>query len=361
MTDNGIIQDQIELPDITDSITKMFDKRSKRQYPVRSLWASQIGHPCERFLIYHQTRWRKKKRHDAKTEMIFDVGKLHGTAIIRDLQDALLADPRYKHVTVEATELPLPSNPHGISGRLDAALRINRESERPIFVPIEIKTMSPHVFDKITNVQDMLDDPSTYMRQYPSQLMIYMYLSDCEWGLFVCRNKSTGGYKHFPLHLDLEVCEGLIQKADRVKKAVMKIEVAQQKNKNVDIEQYLPERVFWTSSTCGRCPFMSMCCPDMSAVPGIEAMLGQAELEEALDTHVRTRDAAKEFGKAGEQIKEHLKVVTEGMAKGQSKTIVTEGHEIEVKIIQSTKYPVPEEIKKPYAERFTYPKISSIK
>src|SRR5438309_8002720 len=51
-------------------------KASKiEQWPVRSNRASELGHPCERFLTYNRVAWRHARLPDVGLQYVFDEGR----------------------------------------------------------------------------------------------------------------------------------------------------------------------------------------------------------------------------------------------------------------------------------------------
>ena len=54
-------------------------------YPCRNLRASNIGHPCERYLYLLVTRWEDQRPHDVGLQHIFDLGNTLETHTIKNL------------------------------------------------------------------------------------------------------------------------------------------------------------------------------------------------------------------------------------------------------------------------------------
>ena len=50
-------------------------KKSKvRIWPCHVNRASNLGHPCERYLVYSRTAWDKKAPHEWELQVVFDEG-----------------------------------------------------------------------------------------------------------------------------------------------------------------------------------------------------------------------------------------------------------------------------------------------
>ena len=195
--------------------------------------ASEIGHPCERFLVFSRTRWKDKPLHDVGLQCIFDEGNNQEKSLVRDLMDAGIEFIEGQKALYEKRIL--------LSARLDGSIVIDRQA-----YPAEIKSMSPFSFEKINTVQDMFDD--MYAQKYPAQLTLYLYLDNKEKGFFILKNKSSGQIKVLELALDYNYAEELIQKIERV-------------NKYVDNNEVPPVTV--DASICKSCAFLHVCMPDI--------------------------------------------------------------------------------------------------
>jgi len=331
----------MDIPNIVDAVNKLYESRSSVS-AARSIWASKLGHPCERAIAYEQTAYGEKNKPSASLMQRFAVGNMIEELTVRDLQDAL----KDQGVRVEQTNVPIPFNPENIGGRVDCVLVM---PDRKTFFPVEIKSQTPMVFGKIKSLKDMYESDHVWMRCYPAQLMIYLYFTNCENGLFVWRNLN-GGIDQLNVTLDYEYVEQLLQKAKRVNDSVQRWKDRYIKNHtDVHVDDELPARIPFSGSVCGDCPFMSRCCPDMVGVAGIEDMLWDAELNSLCKIREMNEAAADEYENADKKIKAHAKAVCAGLGKGQGKTIITKDYMIECKASETTKYDIPDEIKKPYA------------
>ena len=72
--------------DTQSIIDKIIQGKKKKIFiaPQHVCRASQIGHPCERFLVYSITRWQDQKPHSAETEFMFEGGRLVEDLAIKD-------------------------------------------------------------------------------------------------------------------------------------------------------------------------------------------------------------------------------------------------------------------------------------
>jgi len=353
------MQQRIELPNIANLVEGFFGDQIK-QYPVTSIYASELGHPCPRYLCYRQVAWRRQKKITPRLKMLFQVGNEHGEAVVRILQDAFRDNQQWRSTLVEQMEVPLPENDDGVHGRIDCVLKfpMNTETERmSCYIPTEVKGMADATYNKINSVQDMLTDPATYVNKYPAQLTMYCHYAEVPHGLFVWRNKQTGAIKGIPLDYDPKYAEGLVKKARLVKRSVEKFKRAKTDEGK---EKSLPDRIKWRGRVCGRCDFLGVCLPDMDQTAGIENLLGDTELHDCLVNRMECLEASKVFKKADKELKDHLKTICDEMEVGETKTLLLPSFDVEVKIQGMTQYPVPEDVKKKYKKEISFPKLTKV-
>lgn len=185
-------------------------KQEKIQvYPCRNLRASNIGHPCERYLYLLITRWEEQQPHDVGLQNIFDLGNTLETHTINNLKEA-----GYEVIT--PTQWSFQIKKPLITGRED--LRIKDENGE--LIPVEVKGISPFEFSKLNTVDDFLHSKRYYIRQYPAQLQIYMYHFSKLYGFFALTNKLTGETKMIRMDFDWDMADGLLRKAERIYKAI---------------------------------------------------------------------------------------------------------------------------------------------
>ncbi len=178
-------------------------------YPCRNLRASNIGHPCERYLYLLITRWEEQQPHDVGLQNVFDLGVTLETHTINNLKEA-----GYEVIT--PTQWSFQINNPLITGRED--LRIKDENGE--LIPVEVKGISPFEFGKLNTVEDFLKSKRYYIRQYPAQLQIYMYHFSKMYGFFALTNKLTGETKMIRMDFDWDMADKLLKKAERIYKAI---------------------------------------------------------------------------------------------------------------------------------------------
>ena len=246
-------------------------------YPCHNLRASNIGHPCERYLYLLIKHWDLQKPIDVSTQNIFDLGNKMEEYAIDKIKEAgfEIITP-----TVRSWQIDDPY----ITGREDILIK---DTETGDLVPGEIKGISPFEFDKLNTIQDFFRSKRHYIRGYPMQLLTYMWKFNKEHGLFFIVNKLTGEVK--PIDLFLKDHEPLmlamLEKAARVNKAVK------------DNEMPLP---IDDESVCERCPLAHIC-GHTSAIPV------DVEVDDELDDLIDQRDALKESKKTYEDLDDQIK------------------------------------------------------
>jgi len=181
--------------------------RKIKQWPVNSNRASELGHECLKYLVLNRTRWEEKTLHNAKLQMIFDMGKMVEESVMQDLREA-------GFVIVEQ-QRPFSWAKYQITGSIDCKIAIDGKT-----YPTEIKSAAPFSFNSINSIEDMKRHKWHYMRKYPAQLTLYLLMDGKDRGLFIFKNKSTGELKEIFLDLDYDFAESLIKKAEAINKHV---------------------------------------------------------------------------------------------------------------------------------------------
>ena len=174
-------------------------------YPCNNLRASNLGHPCERYLYLLIKHWDEQKPHDVGLQNIFDLGNTLEEHTINNIKEA-----GFEVVTPTCWSWKI-ENPL-VTGRED--IRIKDENGE--LIPVEIKGLSPQEWDKLNSVEDFLRSKRYYVRGYPAQLQMYMLHFGKEYGFFALTNKLTGQTKFIEMPFDYDYAEGLLKKAERI-------------------------------------------------------------------------------------------------------------------------------------------------
>lgn len=252
-----------------------------RVTPCHSNRASDLGHPCDRYLVFRRLRWEEASPPSLPLQYIFNEGNLHEGAVLRLLQDA--------GFTIIQQQRDYEWKEYKITAHLDGKLLLDdyNGGDIPRSVPLEVKSMSPFIWVKIHTTADLRDSHMPHLAKYIGQLQTYMLLSNSEEAVLLLKNKSTGQLKELWMELDYEYAESLVQKAVRI-------------NGYVD-RQEVPPPVPWTESLCGRCPFNAICANEMTRQP-LEIVFNE-DLEALLKRREELKAAAREYKQVDDLVK----------------------------------------------------------
>jgi len=264
---------------IAERYKEMLESEADR-YPVRSNRASEIGHPCEAYLMHLRVNWDKAQPVPFKLKSIFREGEALGGLTLVDLMHM-----GFKPLK---TELPLFDRDLNLSGTLDAVIRIGEKR-----FPVEIKSCNPHVFAALDNQQDLAGFPKLYTRKWYYQCQAYLMLMHKQEIIMVLRNRLTGELKDFVVTVDDEAIDEIGEKCMLVNGAI---------EDGAPIESFkIPSEDY-----CPSCPFNHLCLPDIVREDGVE-VIDDPELEEALALRSRLYEAYKAYKEADQLITKKLK------------------------------------------------------
>jgi len=281
-----------------------------KQWPVKANRASELGHECLRYLVLLRTRWQEKTLHDARLQMVFDMGRMVEDLVQQDLRDA--------GFTLIEQQRAFSWDKYQITGSIDFKLAIDGK-----VYPAEVKSAAPHPFASINSVQDMLHHKYHYMRKYPAQLTLYLLMDNKDEGVFLFKNKTTGEFKEIWMDLDYAFAETLVQKAEAINKHVA--------------EGTLPDPMDYDEDICGSCGFVHICLPDRI---GKEVEVSDdGALLELVTRYMELKPGAKEYDDVNARINK--------LVEGREKILVS-GYFIEGKWITRKVYHVPDDVKAKY-------------
>lgn len=277
-------------------------------YPVRNLRASNLGHPCERYLYLLINHWDEVKPHDVGLQNIFDLGNTLEEHTIKNIKEA-----GFEIITPTQRSWQLEVKGGIITGRED--IRIKDENGE--LLPVEIKGISPFEFDKLNSVDDFLKSKRSYIQGYPAQLLVYMLYFGKEKGFFALTNKLTGETKFIEVPFDYELGEKYLAKAERIYKALANKEAPEACN---DI------------SLCENCPLAHICGECRRVPTDIDL---DDELDELIDKKQALAAAKKEYEEVDKQIKAKV---------GEREKLITGHYLIERKSFTKKAFSVPESV-----------------
>jgi CRISPR/Cas system-associated exonuclease Cas4 (RecB family) len=244
-------------------------------YPCEHLRASNIGHPCERYLYLLIKHWEEVKPHDEGLQNIFDFGNSVEAYTIQKLKDAGL------EVITPTQRSWKVLNPL-ITGREDIRIK---DPETGQLYPAEIKGLSPMEWERLNSIDDFYTSKRYYVRGYPAQLMVYCWKFEKEIGFFVLTNKLTGEIKIIDVPFDWQRADALLKKGERIYKA---------------LETDTPPDSCDDISVCESCGLRHIC---TAAIDRAEMEIDDGELEAAIDRKNELSPAYREYQEIGERIK----------------------------------------------------------
>lgn len=265
------------IPDIQGAWKAYKEKRIK-VHPQNCLRASSIGHTCDRYHYHSIKNWQDRTLHDAITQSIFDEGYLHEADTIKQLIAM--------GFEIVEQQRSFQYDQPTITGHIDGIIRWEEND-----YPFDVKSINPYDFDKINSAEDLIYSKKFYQRQYPAQLQMYLFLLAAEFGCFILKNKLTGELKPIWMQIDIDYCDQLIKRAERVYKAIA------ENNPPKRTEDY---------NTCNKCPYKMICLPDLKTGEGIQ-QIDDVELFGLLERREQLSPLVDEFETIDEKIKDSVK------------------------------------------------------
>lgn len=287
-----------------------------KTYPQYVTRSSEVGHPCERYLVYSITNWADKAPYDRELQFIFEGGNKVEDLAVQDFIDAGFLVYRPEPTASMAETKP------AISGHLD--FRVDFGDGKPI--TIECKGLSKYDWDYLNTYEDFFTSKKVYIRKYPAQIQMYMYFKAEDLAYFYL--KSIPGFqpKLIPVHLDYDYVESILKKTERVENHI--------KNHT------LPDQIT-DYSVCEHCGFLHLCLPEMKRQP--MEMIDDGEFEQKLARHQELKPFTKEYDELDKEIKKALEGKERVMIGDwiiQGKLIERKGYTSEVKASSYWKYDI---------------------
>lgn len=321
---DNLILSQAE--EIAAEIGQRFDaaRQGKREPWDHSAWnwASEIGHPCKKFLVHARVDWKDRQLMDIDGEYRVEEGSRAEWQLKKDLGDiGFQLNESQRTFTVPDLK---------IKGKVDGLLPLNREIRslpKLIAVPIEIKTVNPNYWETTKTIEDIKRHRAWWIRGYPSQLNVYLYAPNSPFGFFILKTFGKRP-RILPMLLDYDRLDGDFRKIEDV-------------NRHVEAGTY-PEPIPYDPQICGMCDFSHLCQP-LKATKMEEVSQGDVPL---LEFYLELKEQKEKFDDL------HKKLVgtkdKPGRYHGKDAII----NDI---VISTTKqfrkfYSIPDEVKAPYEE-----------
>ena len=269
------------MKNLVEAILNIKAKKITRT-PCNSNRASSIGYFCPelegclRRGVYERTRWQEKELHDAKRQLVYDEGNQQERVVLRDLAEA--------EIDIIEQQTAFEWKEKQITGHLDG-----KYVEDGVAYPVEIKSMSPFIFDTVFTFEDFKKKPWT--RAYMAQITLYMMLQGIDKGIFILKNKSTGELRQITVDLDYDLGEACIKTAETINGHVL--------------DGTLPDRIP-DIQVCKDCPYKMICLPDVNFGEELK-IVDDPIFEQRIDSYLKLKPTADDCGKLYETIKAESK------------------------------------------------------
>lgn len=295
----------IPIEEIQEKIDRYY-RDSNRQDPVHSNRASEIGHPCEKYLVLARTRWNEATPPDVGLIKIFGEGNIQEKAIV-----ALLEKIGYR---VYNANRDFPPNPLNITGHIDGQI-YDEEKDKGVY--FDAKTVTPFLFPGLKSVADF--NKKYWMKKWIAQANIYMWMLGVEIFYFVLKNKSSGEIRILPCEFDRELTASLLRKAKRI-------------NRHIE-EKTVPDGIK-DYTICKGCKFYSICLPDAISAGAGTQLLNEDELEAAIKERNELTEAVHRHSALDKYIKGEMS------SKNQGSYVIGKSYFVEVKEVKRAAYSV---------------------
>jgi hypothetical protein len=286
------------------------------QQPRANVWASQ-WRPCDRRMVYDligaprlplpaDVQARMRRGSDRERDLLIDMARV-----------GRFAEPQFDVIgQQEHFQLRDRKGRVAISGKVDARLTV--EGAR---APLEVKTWSPFVVDRIETFEDVFESPWT--RTGGFQLLAYLFGAAEPFGFLLL--DRAGLPKLIPVELDPHL--------DRMEDFLARAERALDHRDAGTMPNFLDD-----SDECKRCDYYGHTCnPPLSA--DVTQVLTDPELEAAIARREELKRAGKEYLDLDAQIKKQLR----GIEHAVIGPFVIEG-----KWGKQTRVDLPADLKKQY-------------
>ena len=298
------------------------DKREPKDHSAWN-WASELGHPCKKFLVHARLDWKERQLMDIDGEYRVEEGNQAEWQLKKDLGDiGFVINESQRTFTIPELK---------IKGRVDGFLPLNREFRNfpgLASVPCEIKTINPNYWASTKTLEDIKTHRAWWIRGYPSQLNAYLYASNSPFGFFILKTFGKRP-RIIPMLLDYDRLDGDFHKIEDV-------------NRHVEAGTY-PERIPYDPQICGMCDFAHICQP----LRATEFSEVSASEEEVLKEFLWL----KEWHEKYEDMKKRLIGDRNKPGRFWGINAVVGGFVIETKVQERTVYDIPAEVKAPYARK----------
>lgn len=260
--------------------------------PHRYVYASG-WRACDRRLVYDMTRPDSALPWSADQLANFRRGADRERDVLNDLSRiGRLITPPLKLIGQQRRfEVRDRAGRTAIVGKVDAVLERNGTR-----CPLEVKSWSPRITDRISRFEDLFDHPWTRAGGY--QLLAYLLGAGEPLGYLVLDRPGVPKILSVELEPHLTRIEEFLSRAEGALDHVA--------------AGTLPDFLADDAAECQRCPYYGATCQP-PLIPRTETRLFP-ELEATLERREALADAAKEYAELDEQVKAQLRGVEQGVA-----------------------------------------------
>lgn len=293
-------------------------------------YASSLGHPCMRHMVYERT-------HPYEAQPM-DVDSLWRLSEGRQLEARASIDLTRAGWQLEENQRQFVWPKYMISGKIDGMLRIpNDPMVRALIpeevgrlpkAPVEIKTINPLFWDKMKTIGDIRESRYWWIRKYPSQLNVYMLMAGIPIGFLML---LTFGKRPrlIPMAIDYDLGEADLQMVEKANEHVL--------------AGTLPEPIPFDGSVCGMCDWSHICQPLQATI--FEGLTTDDIPE--LERYLELKKAKADF----DDYHEKLIGTNKKPGKYHGRNAIIEGIQIISNTQSRTSYDVPKNIQAKYAKK----------
>lgn len=268
------------------------ERRTPAAHPYVYASAARV---CTKRMVHELIEPEKQPAYSTDTLARFRRGNDRERDLLIDLaRVGREADPAFDVVAQqERFELRDRKGRVAIVGKVDARLKVHGTTTS---APIEVKSWSPMIVDRLRTFDDVFDNPWT--RAGGNQLLAYLYGSNEHFG-FLLLDRSG-----LPLLLPVVLEHHL----DRMETFLTNAETA------LDhvAAGTLPPYLVGDAAECQRCPFYGGTCNPPLAHAGA-VVLDDPDLESLLEEWEAVRVQGQEFNRIDRKVKERLRGVEHGV------------------------------------------------
>lgn len=172
--------------------------------------ASEIGHPCDRYLFFgrHPDHYTHAAPIDQGLASVFAEGDLHEADVV-----SKLVSWRFK-VMGQQQEWRDPDPDVDITGHIDMLIAHGEEGAETRYV-VDVKSLHPNSFAMLRDLDDF-DHGPVWARKYPAQMRVYCHGFQTPAALLLLKNKATGEWRFVEVPADEDAVQALRERARRL-------------------------------------------------------------------------------------------------------------------------------------------------